>query len=98
MLRCPTLARVPSVHQSHLSLKVTQTGVTFLTKYRYRTRYTGSKNCAVDINGNLYLNASELKAAEGKDKKNAAAVRANRMSSNDAAVQSSANFSTIQNN
>lgn len=97
-MRCPTLARVPSVHESHLSLKVTQTGVTFLTKYRYRARYTGSKKCAVDINGNLYLNASELKVAEGNDKKNAAAVQANRKKSIDDALQSSANFSTIQNN
>jgi hypothetical protein len=96
-MQLPRLGRVPSVHQSHLSLKVTQTGVTFLTKYRYRTRYTGSKNCAVDINGNLYLNASELKAAEGKDKKNAAAVQANRKQCNVHELQRSANFSTQQN-
>jgi hypothetical protein len=96
-MQLPCLGRVPSVHQSHLSLKVTQTGVTFLTKYRYRTRYTGSKNCAVDINGNLYLNASELKAAEGKDKKNAAAVQANRKQCNVHELQRSANFSTQQN-
>jgi hypothetical protein len=96
-MQLPCLGRVPSVHQSHLSLKVTQTGVTFLTKYRYRTRYTGSKNCAVDINGNLYLNASELKAAEGKDKKNAAAVQANRKQCNVHVLQRSDNFSTQQN-
>lgn len=98
-MQLPCLGRVPSIHQSHLSLKVTQTGVTLLTKSKYKNRYTGSKNCAVDINGNLYLKASEAaKAAEGKDKKNAAAVQANRKKAVPIELQKSANFSTQQNN
>jgi hypothetical protein len=97
-MQLPCLGRVPSIHQSHLSLKVTQTGVTLLTKCKYRSRYTGSKNSAVDINGNLHLKLSEAKkAAESKDKKKAAAVQANRNKMLSYKSQNSENLSTLQN-
>jgi hypothetical protein len=94
----PQLGRVPSIHQSHLAVKVTQTGVTYLIKTKYRGRYTGSKNCAVDINGNLYLKRSDLKKAlESEGKKNGPAATAKPIKSVDV-IQNSANFSTTQNN
>lgn len=67
-LQLPILGRVPSVHEDSLCLKVTQTGVTYLVSSKYRVRYTGSKNCAVDINGNLYLRKQELAEALGQKK------------------------------
>lgn len=97
-MQLPILGRVPSIHQSHLSLKVTQTGVTLLTKTKYRSRYTGSKNSSIDINGKLYLKASEgKKAAIDQGKKKAAAVQANRKSVK-RAQQNSDIFSTQTNN
>lgn len=83
MVTCPTLGRVPGVVQDDLRIKASSNGVTFLTKTRFRQRYTGSKQSAVDINGKLYLQAKELrkalmKEAEGKAKKNRAAVKQTR--------------------
>jgi hypothetical protein len=97
-MQLPCLGRVPSIHQSHLSFKVTQTGVTLLTKSKYRSRYTGSKNCAVDINGNLHLKSSEAKKlAESPDKKKRLAVQANRTKCNVHEPQISDNLSTQTN-
>lgn len=62
----PTLGRVPSLTSTDCDLvvKATQTGIVFLTERRYKKRYSGSKKHAVDINGSLWLQASELKKAE----------------------------------
>lgn len=72
MVQCPVLGSVPSPYasiDSDLVIKASHTGITFLQQRRYRKRYTGSKQCAVDINGMLYLNANELaKVLEGEKK------------------------------
>jgi hypothetical protein len=54
------LLPVPSF-QHELTIKANQSGITVLKDGRYRKRYTGSKHSAIDINGKMYLNASELK-------------------------------------
>ncbi len=63
MVQCPVLGAVPSPYaaiDSDLVIKASHTGITFLQQRRYKKRYTGSKQCAVDINGQLYLNAGDL--------------------------------------
>jgi hypothetical protein len=69
-MKLPILGRVPSTSDGDLVVKATHSGITLLGKFvdgkfvedrRYRSRYAGSKTCAVDINGNLWLNAGELK-------------------------------------
>lgn len=77
------------VENSDLVLKLTQTGITFLGHYneetkkyeatgRFRKRYTGSKTCAVDSNGKLWLDAKELesiiKQPKDKSKKKSAGI------------------------
>lgn len=57
----PKLASVPSSIQNPLTRKATITGVTYLKQGKYGSRYTGNKQSAVDINGNLWLKAAELK-------------------------------------
>lgn len=57
----PTLAKVPPVPVSELTIKATANGIIVLKQNKFRTRYTGNKYSAVDINGNLWLKASELK-------------------------------------
>lgn len=57
---CPALGIVPGVGQDDLVLKLSATGVTFLHERRFRIRYTGSKTCAIDINGQLWPKKSEL--------------------------------------
>lgn len=59
-MQCPALSMVPSVVGGDLVLKLTSTGVTFLHDRRFRVRYAGSNQCAVDINGNLWLQKKEL--------------------------------------
>lgn len=54
------MGKVPS-GDSELKIKATHTGITFLTEGRYRKRYTGSKTCAVDIKGNFWVSANDLK-------------------------------------
>lgn len=96
-MQLPCLGRVPSIHQSHLALKVTQTGVTYLTKTKYRARYTGSKNSSVDINGNLYLKSGDMKkalASEAKKNGPAATAKPKKVMN---ALQKSDKFSTDQN-
>lgn len=71
------LGKLPSslvTTDSNLVLKLTSTGVTFLHERRFKERYKGSQTCAIDINGNLWLNAKELqeyskKPDESKEKK-----------------------------
>ena len=46
-----------------LTIKATHTGITILKDGRFRKRYTGSKQSAVDINGKLYLKAADMKKA-----------------------------------
>jgi hypothetical protein len=79
----PTLGTVPFQHNPDLVLKITSTGVTFMGHFqkgefhqgrRFRARYSGSKTCAVDINGNLWLQRGELE----KSCKKSAADRENR--------------------
>lgn len=63
MVQCPVLGAVPSPYaaiDSDLVIKASQTGITFLQQRRYKKRYAGSKHCAVDINGQLYLKATDL--------------------------------------
>jgi hypothetical protein len=63
MVQCPVLGAVPSPYaaiDSDLVIKASHTGITFLQQRRYKKRYTGSKQCAVDINGKLFLNAKDL--------------------------------------
>jgi hypothetical protein len=69
-MECPTLGIVPHITGDPLQIKATRTGVTFLHERKYKKRYTGSKQCAVDINGVLYLDAKVLdrKLREGLDK------------------------------
>lgn len=59
-MHCPALGKVPSVVGDDLVLKLSATGVTFLHERKFRQRYTGSKTCAVDINGSLHLSKKEL--------------------------------------
>lgn len=65
------LLKVPAFHHE-LTIKATQTGITVLKDSRFRKRYTGSRNSGIDINGNLYLKAKEMKLATANpdDKKN----------------------------
>jgi hypothetical protein len=87
----PSLPEVSllKVTDRDLVLKLTPTGVTFLGHYneetksyeatgRFRKRYTGSKTCAVDPNGKLWLDAAELdstfKQPKDKGKKKSAGV------------------------
>lgn len=61
-MNCPTLAKVPAQHNEAPKIKATVSGITYLKgDAQYRTRYTGNKYSAVDINGKLWLKASELK-------------------------------------
>ena len=63
MVHCPVLGRVPSPYSAidaDLVIKASHTGITFLTQRRYKKRYAGSKHCAVDINGNLFVDAKDL--------------------------------------
>lgn len=59
-MNLPALAPVPAQHHE-LTIKSTSSGITFLLQNRFRSRYTGNKYSAVDINGNLWLKSSELK-------------------------------------
>lgn len=71
MLHRPALGRVPGVGQDTLVLKATSTGITFLHDRKFTKRYTGSKKCAVDIQGNFWQDAGALDAAiteSGKDR------------------------------
>lgn len=58
---CPAIGKVPSVVGDDLVLKLTSTGVTFLHERKFKQRYTGSKTCAIDINGGVWLNKADLK-------------------------------------
>lgn len=69
MEQCPVLGRVPSSFDTPLTIKATHTGITILQERAYRKRYAGSKQCAIDINGNLFLSAKELEARIKADKK-----------------------------
>jgi len=58
----------PGARDPDLVLKLTNSGVTFLKpaerKRWYKSRYIGSKSCAIDQNGQLWAKASELKKKE----------------------------------
>jgi hypothetical protein len=62
---CPPLARVPNITHD-LTIKTTANGIVYLKQNRLSKRYTGSKYSAVDINGKLWLKASDLKKATAK--------------------------------
>lgn len=62
-MQLPVLGAVPSPYaaiDADLTIKASHTGITFLQERRYKKRYAGSKQCAVDINGQLYLNSRDL--------------------------------------
>lgn len=56
------LLAVPAFIHS-LTIKATHTGITVLKDGRFKKRYTGSRQSAVDINGKLYVKAADLKKA-----------------------------------
>lgn len=56
------LLPVPAfIHE--LKIKATHTGITILKDGRFKKRYIGSKQAAVDINGKLYLRSADMKRA-----------------------------------
>lgn len=56
----PQLGRVPGMGGDELVIKATSSGITLLKENSFRKRYTGNKYSAVDIQGVLWLKASEL--------------------------------------
>jgi hypothetical protein len=54
------LLPVPAFHHE-LTIKASAAGITILKGSRFRKRYTGSRQSAVDINGKMYLRAADLK-------------------------------------
>lgn len=95
---CPTLGAVPSINHD-LTLKVTRSGVTFLTRSRYKARYSGSKKSSVDINGKLYIDARDhKKALQSEGEKNKATLKRSPDKKEKIGTQSSANISTPSNN
>lgn len=96
------LAKVPNTVGEHLLIKATSSGIVFLKDGRYRSRYTGNKKSAVDINGNLWLRAAELKRAiKGPDtRREKKEARVETQADNSIlqmiSPQISENFSTIQ--
>jgi hypothetical protein len=56
----PVLGKLPSVVSQQLYIKASSSGITLLKENAFRRRYTGNKFSAVDINGNLWVRASEL--------------------------------------
>lgn len=61
MHQLPQLARVPGMGHDDLVIKATSSGITFLKENSFRRRYTGNKYSAVDIQGRLWLKATDLK-------------------------------------
>lgn len=59
--KTPSLLPVPPAHRE-LRLRLSESGVTRLKDGTFRTRYTGSKAHAVDINGNFWASRSRLAA------------------------------------
>lgn len=55
----PALGKYPSFG-NELVLKATATGVTYLQQRKYKNRYTGSKKSAIDLDGKVWRNASDL--------------------------------------
>lgn len=55
------LGAIPWRHQPQPVIKATSSGITLLKETHYGKRYTGNKFSAVDINGGLWVRASELK-------------------------------------
>jgi len=96
------LAQVPSTVGDNLLIKATASGIVFLKDGRYRSRYTGNKYSAVDINGNLWLKASELRrrikgpSVRGKTKKEAPVETEAGKYLDRSEPQISANLSTIE--
>jgi len=52
------LGKVPNMTHE-LSIKTTSNGIVYLKTSKFKSRYTGNKYSAVDINGNLWLKRSE---------------------------------------
>jgi len=63
---CPALGNYPRMGSDDLVLKLTPTGVTYLHQRRFKNRYTGSKTCAVDINGALWPKSSDHTKVAGR--------------------------------
>lgn len=62
MLPPSKLLPVPAfIHD--LTIKATHNGITVLKEGRFKKRYVGSKQAAVDINGKLYVRAADMKRA-----------------------------------
>src|ERR1700690_1178831 len=77
----PALSSVPNISAQPLTIKATASGIVLLKENYFRTRYTGNKYFAVDINGRLLKKAElikELKAGiipkKKTPKKNGATV------------------------
>lgn len=60
MLPPEKLLPVPAFIHS-LTIKATHSGIVVLREGRFKKRYTGSKQSSVDINGNLYVRAADMK-------------------------------------
>jgi hypothetical protein len=54
------LLPVPPFHHE-LTIKASAAGITILKGSRFRKRYTGSRQSAIDINGKMFLRAADLK-------------------------------------
>jgi hypothetical protein len=62
LLMMLTLLRVPSIHEDqNLTIRANSNGLTVLLSSKFRSRYTGCKKHAVDINGKFWNDANELK-------------------------------------
>ncbi len=55
----PKLATVPNITHD-LVIKTTAAGIVFLKENKFKRRYTGNKFSHVDINGNLWVKASDF--------------------------------------
>jgi hypothetical protein len=66
MSASPRLYPVPPFHHE-LTIKATHNGIILLKDGRYKKRYTGSRYSTVDINGNLYEKAADLKKIQAAE-------------------------------
>jgi hypothetical protein len=99
-MELPQLGKVPSVVGYPLRIKATASGITVLKENNFRRRYTGNKFSAVDINGGLWIRASELEkhVREGVDKKPKKKARVETPAAEKKLIdmQISGNLSTLQ--
>lgn len=71
----PQLGTVSPV-LDEITIKATSSGIVSLKQNRFRTRYTGNKHSAVDLNGNLWPRAAELRKLISGERKEKAKKKA----------------------